>query len=234
MHGQNHIKSSQGMFIVLRVKGFSWFSNESFEGTAHLLWVLLHIRENCIVKAWNGPNSCLWLCRVECTGFCLGFSIEIWGNFGWRSPAFTIRKPLHGSDRRKFGESLQILQGRRTKYHCVVRSKLGPVEWNIPVKSWCGSSPCLFLHCSPTNRSKNLYLMKLGTAEGPVDSHLPKGTEEKRNKSQDIGCSVLHLNCAPFDCTAQTLPEGRTFWVPRILKADSHIACSAHAVPLRV
>jgi hypothetical protein len=90
----------------------------------------------------------------------------------------------------------------------------------------------VFLHCSPTNISKNLYWMELGTAEVPLEGHLPKGTEEKREKSQDVGCSVRHLNWAPFECTAQTLPDGRTFWVPRILKADSHITCRAHAVSL--
>ena len=146
---------------------------------------------------------------MEWTGFSLGLSFEMWGNFGSTSPACTIRKPLHRSHRRKPGESLQILQERRTKWHCVIRWKFGPVVWIMPVNSCCGSSPCLFLHCSPTRISESKYWMKLGTTEGPLEGYLPKGTEEKREKSHDIGCSDRHSNWTPFDCTARTLPDGR-------------------------
>ena len=59
--------------------------------------------------------------------------------------------------------------------------------------------------------------MKLGTTEGPLEGRLPKGTEENHEKSQDIGCSDRHSNWSSFDFTAQTLPDGRTFWVPRIV-----------------
>ena len=31
-----------------------------------------------------------------------------------------------------------------------------------------------------------------------------------------LGCSDRHSNWSPFDCTAQTLPDGRTVRVPRI------------------